>query len=143
MALDMVEPTSAPMLRRLLDALKATNGQDVVSELRRLHAIEAWAVAQQPFQVGARVRIAEGYAVPQFLSSGEQHGWWVCRDMLHPGALATVERVDFNWVWHYWYADILLDREWWTDAQGVQHDTPSANRHRWGFQPRWLEAVDE
>ena len=54
----------------------------------------------------------------------------------------SVEAVDFNWIWHYWHADIVLDREWWTDAQGMQHDMPPADRHRWGFQPRWLEAVN-
>jgi hypothetical protein len=142
MLLERADTTTTPTLDLLLHEVKRVDFTAAREELSRLQAIERWAITQQPFQVGARVRIAADYAVPQFLKSGEQHGWWVYRDVLHPGALGTVTAVDFNWVWHYWYADIALDREWWTDAQGVQHDIPPENRHVWGFQPRWLEAVD-
>lgn len=137
-----VDSTNTPMLSLLCHEDQRVDWTQARAELQRLHAIERWALAQQPFQVGDRVRIHADYRVPQWLAGGTQHGWWASREVLHPGALATVERVDFNWVWLYWHADITLDREWWTDAQGVQHERAASDRHQWGFAMRWLERVE-
>ena len=71
--------------------------------LRTLLKIRDWAVAQQPVQVGDRVRLdAE-------VDFDAAHGWRPWRELLRPGALGTVEEISFNGVHDYWGATVRFD----------------------------------
>lgn len=132
-----------PTLNVLLHEGPTVDWFTAKGELQRLVAIEQWALKQQPFQPGARVQLAPHYQVPQYLESGSQHGWWVYRDCLHPGARAMVQTIDFNWVWLYWYAAIVLDHEFWMDEKGVRHDKPADHKHYWDFRPEDLVPLED
>lgn len=137
-------------------------------ELRKYQAIRKWALAQcgADFTTGDRVRIKDGYAVPERFADGTYHGWWHKRECLAPGALATVREIDFNEYYGYWYATIMLDREWsvnetgdkeWRHWNGPVADTPEGfeppsayeqreypegRKHTFSFDVKWLERAE-
>jgi len=96
----------------------APRESDVRWEVQKLHAIKDWALARLGinYKIGDRVSIKAGYEVPQHFADGTAHGWWPYHECLVPGATAIVKDIDFNAVHGYWYADIVLDREFaWND----------------------------
>jgi hypothetical protein len=152
----------------LLEAVKALPTQEIDYEIRKLQAVYEWALDRcgVDFTVGDRVRIKEGYVVKERFSDGHPNGWWPLRECLVPGATAQVRAIDFNGAHHYWYADIVLDREWSVHAPrsrdgkevrywaGRAEDTPEGmtppstydqehhpdgRRHLFSFDVEWLE----
>lgn len=74
-------------------------------ELKKLREVDRWARQQQPIKVGDRVEI-RGH-VPD-----RSDGWWIYREALVDGALATVEKIEFFGHLDRWMAAITLDKEW-------------------------------
>lgn len=83
-------------------------------EVEKLRAIRSWAIEQLDvdYVAGDRVVIKDDYFVPKTFADGTAHGWWGYRECLVPGAIAIVEKIDFNDYHKYWYANIILDQEW-------------------------------
>lgn len=115
-------------LTEVLDTLRKINYSDLDYEIRKLEGIREWAMAQLgiDYAVGDRVRIKDGYEVERYLSNGDQNGWWIYRECLVGGALATVREIDYNLPHRYWYATIQLDREW-----SVHDDTRTPTVRYW------------
>lgn len=101
-------------IETLLEQVDSWSRQDLKYELKKYKAIKDWAFKKAGinYGVGDTVRIKDGYRVTEKLSDGHANGWWPSRECLVPGALATVTEIDFNAAHNYWYADIVLDREW-------------------------------
>lgn len=150
----------------LLAFLKGFDRQKLDYEYRKFQAIREWAFEQIgiDYAEGDRVRIKQGYKLKQFFSDGTPNGWWPYREALAPGATATVNKIDFNASHRYWYAEIVLDREWAVDERGAIHwhrpakDTPEGmepppkydqehypegRKHTFSFEAKWLERVTE
>lgn len=96
-------------------------------EVRCLRGIKEWALAQLPVKVGDRCRIAAGFAVDRYRTPG----WWPNRDCLKAGAACEVVAVEWNQVYCYWHAVIVLDDEWLTGPNGDR--IPNENRSRFAL----------
>jgi hypothetical protein len=93
-------------LTKLADALTGTSMGEVQYALRRLRAVERWALSQQPVAAGDWVRIVHE------IDFSRARGWSAARECLAVGATAEVKDVYFNTHDGRWYAGIILDREW-------------------------------
>jgi hypothetical protein len=148
-------------LAKLTDALAETSMGEVQYALRRLRAIERWALSQQPVAAGDRVRIVHE------IDFSRARGWSSGRECLAVGATAEVRSVDFNTLDGRWFAQIILDREWSvgtiTDEvrrywHGPAEDTPegftppsrydqehhpAGRKHLYAMPTSWLEPLDD
>lgn len=156
----------------LMGVLKSLSRTDLRYEVEKVQAIRQWALDQigVDYAVGDKVRIKDGYRMRQHFSDGDRNGWWQYRECLVPGATATVTGVDFNAFHRYWYASIVLDREWsvgdnpdtcrydvrhWHGPVGDtpdgmerpstfdQKNYPEGRRHTFHFEAEMLERVRE
>ncbi len=104
----MTTPGRAPIktFTEALDVLAAIDTQSIRYEVRKLAAIRAWAMRQLgvDYEVGDRVEFT---TAPR-----TDNGWHAYRECLVVGATAVVTGIDFNEPHDYWFADIVLDREW-------------------------------
>lgn len=95
--------------RNVLDLFATLNAADLAAlqrEVQQLRAIKAWAQAHAcDFTVGDTVVIADGFTV-------KPGGWWPYREVLVPGARATVLEINFSAHHGAWLASIVLEREW-------------------------------
>lgn len=109
---------------QLLETLADLNYQQLRYELTKLRAVRDWALDHVgiDYAVGDHVRIKADWRL------GEGSGWRPYREALTPGAGATVNRIDFNEAHGYWYADIVLDREW---SVALKSDGASPDRRWW------------
>jgi hypothetical protein len=114
----------------VMGVLGALADADIRYEIEKLRAIRRWAFDQIgiDYAVGDRVRIKKGYQPRQHFADGQRHGWWPYRECLVAGATATVTKIDFNASHGYWYADIVLDREW---SVGDNPDTCRFDVRHW------------
>lgn len=89
---------------RLRDLLgrPGDTGQFVI---KRLLAVERWALAQQPVKAGDRIEV---WGVADRIS-GKGHGWWPYRDDLRDGMPGLAVEVSFKASHDYWGADVRLD----------------------------------
>lgn len=152
----------------LFAAIKSFDINALRYEITKLEKIREWALTQigVDYEVGDRVVIAEPYTVKQRLSDGHPNGWWPYRECLVAGVKATVHAIDFNGVLGYWYADIVLDREWSVHEDGDrvtrywngpvadtpegmtppspynQEHYPEGRRHRWSFEAALLRKIE-
>lgn len=101
--------TPAPALQEFLTTLQQMPTSDWKYQLEKFQAITAWAIKQAcTFSEGDRVVIAKDLNITQ----EESWGWMPYREALAVGQTGTVQRIDFNTHWGYWYAEVILDREW-------------------------------
>ncbi len=149
-------------LGKVLDVLAGIDQQAIRYEVKKLRAIRDWALSQLNlgYGVGDRVRIVDGWTFDPVKSPG----WAAYREVLSPGARATVLEIDFNAVHGYWYADIMLDREWSTSSDGRrwwhgpveetpegmdppsafdQERYPAGRKHTFALRATALERVDD
>ena len=154
-------------LLKMLEVIKEVGSSGAEYEIKKLEAIRAWALENcgVDFAEGDTVCIKDGYAVLEHFSDGHPNGWWPNRECLIPGATALVKSIDFNSYWRYWYADIVLDREWsvhpslrgegerryWRGSaldtpEGMdppskydQEHHPEGTKHTFAFDVKWLE----
>ena len=87
--------------------------QRIDYEIRKLRAIQTWALDH----IG--VDFAEGDTVEFVKAPNTDNGWRIYAEALHVGAKAQVRQIDFNCAYGFWFAEIVLEREWSvTDYQG-------------------------
>lgn len=111
---DSPRDTAPAPFKSLQEWLEAMPQLDAINyELRKGSAIRAWALDHigVNFDVGDKV-VLSGLRIK------DGSGWSSYREAMADGSTATVTAIDFNAAHNYWYADIVLDREWATSSDG-------------------------
>jgi hypothetical protein len=142
----------------LLDWLDAIP-RDASYEIDNMRAIREWALDSLDLGYGP------GDKVEFVKAPNTDNGWSTYREALVVGATATVTEIGFNGHWKYWYADIVLDREWATGSGGYgpwwngpadetpdgmeppsaydQEHHPGGRKHTFSMPVKYLRRADE
>lgn len=100
-------------------------------ELDTLRAIKVWVLKEV-------IGFEPGDVVELVMAPDTDNGWHCYREALAPGAVADVHGVGFGGHHGYWYADIVLRREWTVDEREtgvVRHWHGPADETPEGMEP--------
>lgn len=110
----------------VLEAVARIDKQAIEWELKKLHGIRAWALANLgvDYEVGDRVVLKRSFG------HVKDHGWYGYREALKEGATAVVKKIDFVPAFGRdhparWIVEVVLDREWYVS------DSPKDNPKRY------------
>jgi len=105
------------------------NSRAIMSDFRRYYNGYEWAKAQQPVQAGDRVVIN---GVADTIRGDKTHGWRSYLEALEDGATGVVDLIAYNEFGKYWYASVMLDKEWIVSEGGkIIHSKPENRGAFW------------
>lgn len=115
-----------------LDSLMPLLGRELRDEIQHLREVEAWALAQQPVQVGDAV------VVQQAPKIGPESGWWTCREFLAVGSTGVVRELYF--FKDHWGVLWEPDVQWYSGDKGRRTGGRPSSFY---FDPKWLRKRTE